>query len=139
MRWIVDIGYPLDEWDDAINDEELRAIAERFGSTDESAGTGFGMRDMQFLTNRKNVAISLRDQLALAIRVDENKASQPRDMYDTSPYATYYREPTNYLLYLLHYRDYKEFWQVLFRQALNPLYQHKRQKLNKEWLAKCSK
>lgn len=135
MRWIVDIGYPLDERGNGIYDEEIRAIAEEFGTWDSSAGAGFGMRDMQFETNRKNVAISLRDRLATYIRVDENSTK-----YELGkPYANYNWEPGNLLLYLLYNKDYKEFWRVLFKETLNPMSQYQSRKANKKWLAKVAK
>lgn len=119
MQWIVDVAYPTDPGrfiSTSFSDAVLDDIAAKFDARSVSAGSGFGMRDIQYAVSNKRRAISLCDRLARELKVPEDNG-EPRDMMSTEPYASFYREPESILGYLLYYRDFREFWRV-FRGKL---------------------
>lgn len=63
MQWCVDVGRPF-ELD--VSDEDLDAIA---GMYCDSAGSGFGCRDMQYIVKSKRRAVDIARQFEALMNV----------------------------------------------------------------------
>jgi hypothetical protein len=109
MRYLIDIGYPSEA---GIDDQDLFQIA---GDCSESSGTGFGVRDHQFLVRGRRQAKWLRDALA------EHIGAGPQGTVLTKndePYANYGWEPKSFLLLLAYNRDWIELRREIGRRLL---------------------
>lgn len=115
MRWCVDIGYPAEQWG---RDEELREIAHKYDAEDLSAGCGWGVRDMQFYTNRKWKARELADRFR---KVLDTAHAIPDPLTDGKFMIPYVSEPIKeshyYWFFLLQQHDFKEFFRLITRRG----------------------